>query len=37
MSASVRKLSSVYQRHINTSEIDRTLANIVLASSLMPM
>ena len=29
--------SSVYQRHISTSEMDSTLANMVLASSLMPM
>ncbi|MNT71809.1 hypothetical protein D3C72_2103390 [compost metagenome] len=31
------KLSSVYQRHISVSEIDSTLANMLLASSLMPM
>ena len=37
ISASLRKLSKVYQRHIRSSEIDSTLANMVLASSLMPM
>ena len=32
-----RKLSSVYQRHISVSLIDSTLANMVLAGSVMPM
>jgi len=29
--------SKVYQRHISTSEMDNTLANMVLGSSVMPM
>ena len=37
MSASDLKLNSVYQRHISRSEMLSTLANMVLASSLMPM
>ncbi|MNT42890.1 hypothetical protein D3C72_1793300 [compost metagenome] len=37
ISASDRKDSSVYQRHISVSEMLSTLANMVLASSVMPM
>ena len=37
MSARLQKLSKVYQRHISASLIDSTLANMVLASSVMPM
>ena len=37
MSDSDLNESKVYQRHISSSEIDSTLANMVLASSEMPM
>jgi ribonuclease R len=37
IAASERKLSSVYQRHMSVSLMDRTLANIVFAGSVMPM
>ena len=37
ISASERKLSSVYQRHMSVSLMDKTLANIVFAGSVMPM